>query len=392
MGMIKIAAAGILALPSLLVLVVTAPIVALLSLPSLALLKFQASEAPSAAVNNDESDKDTQEQHAIISGGSSGIGLSIAHDCIKRGMAKVTILARNKAKLEKAVKELESTKATCKASTIISLRSVDVSNAASLESTAQELLLSNNKNDKTKESKKSSATIYLFCCAGQAHPGYFEHVSSAIFAQFTEINQLGAIYTVQAFLPLMTKGTIVLTSSMAGQLGVYGYTAYSPTKFALRGFAEVLHAELSDQPEIHIQVAFPPDTDTPGFQEEEKIKPHETRLVSENAGLAKAEDIAHEMVSAASGSNPTFLVYFSFEGWMLSALTSGMSPVSSLGDAVTQVALNGLFRFISLFYLNDFWRIIRNCAQERLDKGEEKKRPGESSITETTSSENAKQD
>jgi hypothetical protein len=37
-----------------------------------------------------------------------------------------------------------------------------------------------------------------------------------------------------------------------------------------------------------------------------------------------------------------------------------MTPVTTLKDALSQVALGGLFRFISLFYLNDFWRLIRN--------------------------------
>ena len=79
MSLIKIATAGVLALPALIVSVVTAPIIALLSIPSLALLCFQTSEAPK---KKDDSTIPTKE-HAIISGGSSGIGLSIAQDCVK---------------------------------------------------------------------------------------------------------------------------------------------------------------------------------------------------------------------------------------------------------------------------------------------------------------------
>lgn len=66
------------------------------------------------------------------------------------------------------------------------------------------------------------------------------------------------------------------------------------------------------------------------------------------------------MVDAAFCKNPKFLVYFTFEGWMLANLTAGMGPVTSLGDAVTQVALAGLFRLVSLFYLNDWWNVIRS--------------------------------
>lgn len=54
---------------------------------------------------------------------------------------------------------------------------------------------------------------------------------------------------------------------------------------------------------------------------------------------------------------------------MLSSLTAGMSPVSNLMDAVTQVSLGGLFRFISLFYLNDWWNTIRYSRdQEKKQK------------------------
>jgi 3-dehydrosphinganine reductase len=70
------------------------------------------------------------------------------------------------------------------------------------------------------------------------------------------------------------------------------------------------------------------------------------------------------MVASAFAKNPTFLVYFTFEGWMLSNLTAGMSPVSSLLDAVSQVTLNGTFRFISLFYLNSWWGTIRHYQEK----------------------------
>jgi hypothetical protein len=50
---------------------------------------------------------------------------------------------------------------------------------------------------------------------------------------------------------------------------------------------------------------------------------------------------------------------------MLTALTAGMSPVCGVVDGITQVALMGVFRFISLFYLNDFWNIVKRCADEK---------------------------
>mmetsp|Transcript_29291 Transcript_29291/g.48412 ORF Transcript_29291/g.48412 Transcript_29291/m.48412 type:complete len:180 (+) Transcript_29291:587-1126(+) len=170
----------------------------------------------------------------------------------------------------------------------------------------------------------------------------------------------------------MTEGgTIVLTSSAGGQVGVFGYTAYTPTKFALRGFAESLHMELLNH-NVHVQLVFPPDTDTPGFTEENKHKPRETQLISETLGLMQPQDVGRRMVQEAIVDNPKFAVYFGFEGWMLSTVTSGMSPESSFLDAVAQVALMSLLRMVTLFVLNDFWRTIRKYRQQTSDETKQK--------------------
>ena len=85
-----------------------------------------------------------------------------------------------------------------------------------------------------------------------------------------QVNYFGSLYCVNAVLPYMTKaqkGQIVLVSSGAGLVGLYGYTPYSPSKFALRGLAESMRQELKDQG-IRVSIVYPPDTDTPGWREE----------------------------------------------------------------------------------------------------------------------------
>lgn len=383
---------GILALPALLVLVVTAPIVAILSIPALALFLFRKPEACRKTLAA------TNARHAIITGGSSGIGLSIARDCVQRGFQQVTIVARNVERLEEAKKSLQelakkNNKDTKKKTTIeIQALSVDVSDPAALLKVANKIFENYDASEKNKTTTNKFAT-YLFCCAGTTYPEYFENVPAATFASIVNTNQLGVIYAVQAFLPRMQAGTIVLCSSICGQIGVFGYTSYSPSKFALRGFAECLHAELCNSP-IHVQVAYPPDTDTQGFESENKTKPVETRLISEQGGLAKPEDVAKVMVGKAIAENPPFGVYFTFDSWMLTSLTAGFGPVSGLLDAVSQIAGGPLFRFISLIYLQDWWDTIRRHQNEKQamvadaaskDYGSIKKE-ATSSETETTNS------
>jgi 3-dehydrosphinganine reductase len=346
--MLQLILAAILALPALVVSAIASIVVGVLSLPAMWLLKFKKSS---------KNETTSKKSHAIITGGSSGIGLAVAKECVARGMNRVTILARNQEKLDVSRQELEAMDTT----TQIQALSVDVTNADALALIAPRIIGDSSEDEGT----------YLFCCAGFAQPGAFADLPASTFAEQINTNYLGSVYTVHAFLPLMARGTIVLTSSAAGQIGVFGYTAYTPTKFALRGFAESLHMELLSRPNVHVQLVFPPDTDTPGFTEENKHKPHETNLISETMGLMKPQEVGRRIVMEATcAMNPRFAVYFGFDGWMLSTVTSGMSPETSFLDGVAQVSVMSLLRMISFFVLNDFWRNIRNYHQDQYsDKG-----------------------
>lgn len=71
--------------------------------------------------------------------------------------------------------------------------------------------------------------------------------------------------------------------------------------------------------------------------------------------------VGKKILREALSPNPPFDIYFGLEGWMLSTITAGMNPVNSAVDAICQVALMGLLRLISLYYLMDFGRITQNC-------------------------------
>lgn len=62
-----------------------------------------------------------------------------------------------------------------------------------------------------------------------------------------EVNYLGSVYATRAVISNMKErrmGRVVFVCSQAGQLGLFGYTAYSASKFALRGLAEALQMEV----------------------------------------------------------------------------------------------------------------------------------------------------
>jgi len=342
--MLSLAVAGLLSIPGLIVQIITIPIVAVLSVPALALLIVRKPSKPSS------DDDQPSNRRIVVTGGSSGIGKCIAIEATKQGYSEVVIIARNKEKLAAVKAELEALNSSVK----IQALSVDVSDSKAVKSAAESVLTTS----------QPPKTTHLFCCAGEPHPAHFETVSSDIFAKLIQTNQLGSIHTAQSFISLMKSGSVTFCSSMAGQVGVFGFASYCPTKFALRGYAECLHVELCNRP-IHVQVAYPPDTQTPGYEKENLAKPYETQLTSDAGGLAQPEHVANIMLAKATCSSPPFAVYFSFDGWMLSCLTAGMSPLSTLGDAVSQVAGMALFRWISLFYISNWHRLIKDYQSKK---------------------------
>jgi 3-dehydrosphinganine reductase len=222
--------------------------------------------------------------HAVITGGSSGIGLAIARELAARGCRHITLVARNAGQLAAARTEVAA--AAAAHSTVVRVASVDVTDAAAVEAAAARIC----QDAEGSEAAPGPPTL-LFHCAGYAASRAFADLSAAEFRAQADVNYLGSVHVVRAFLPHMARpgqggGNIILTSSLAGQVGTFGYAAYAPTKFALRGFAECLAMELAaTAPSVNISLAYPPDTQTPGYDLENVTKPEECRLISESAGV-----------------------------------------------------------------------------------------------------------
>ena len=378
--LIRLALAGILALPSLVVSIVVLPLQIILSIPSVWLLLWSTPKTTNAS--NDSKDKNNR-RHVIITGGSSGIGKGVALEAARNG-DKVTILARDKTRLAEAKDYIQDViqkeQGDDKNKTIVDVStiSVDVTNYSALDKVAKELFSKDKNNDST------IASIHLVICAGIAEPNHFHVLEPDAFARQVQLNLLGSTYTAHAFLPYLVDTTtqttlssstttkppcsITFCSSQAGQTGVYGYGAYSPTKFALRGLAEVLAMEYYHKP-IHIQVAYPPDTNSPGYVNENKTKPHETIIVS--GGVEKTSQaadpnlIGHQLYQAVTSSRPKTHVYFDMDGFILATLCSGFSPVTTLWDGVAQVTGMQICRWITLFYLIDWKRMLTDYHKSK---------------------------
>ncbi len=223
-------------------------------------------------------------KRVFITGGSSGIGRSLALAIAAAG-GHVSIAARGQGRLDEVLAELEKTGSG--RSHAIAL---DVSDRAAVEAAAVEVI------------EALGGIDLVIANAGVTHPGYFAEIGEDVFQSMMNVNYFGVVNVVRAFLPAMRTqkaGNICNVSSTLGFLGVFGYTAYAASKFAVTGFSECLRQELLGDG-IKVSVVYPPDTDTPQYHMENEIKPAETKMLSETAGLLSADVVAAEILRGIS--------------------------------------------------------------------------------------------
>lgn len=222
-------------------------------------------------------------KNALITGGSSGIGLAIARQIAGAG-AHVTLLARNIDRLQAAQQQV---KAAClDSSQRISIISAELTNAEQVSTALAQ----------------TTPPDFLFNVAGEAHPGVFEELNLDIFHWMMAANYFSTLYVIKAVLPAMIQrksGHIINFSSVAGYLGVYGYSAYGPAKFAVRGLSDVLRSELADH-KIRLSVVFPPDTRTPQLEYENQFKPEILKILDESNKVMEPGEVARQVLRAVA--------------------------------------------------------------------------------------------
>jgi NAD(P)-dependent dehydrogenase (short-subunit alcohol dehydrogenase family) len=181
---------------------------------------------------------------AVITGGSSGIGLATAKRFVEEG-AHVVITGRREKELKQAAAFIKRNVTTF-AGDVSRLEDLDRLYAVVKEKHGHiDILFAN----------AGAGTIATLAVASEAH-----------FDQTFDVNVKGVFFTVQKALPLFKNGgSIILTSSVTNVLGSPGFSAYAASKAAVRNFARAWTMELKDR-KIRVNSMSPGPTETPALE------------------------------------------------------------------------------------------------------------------------------
>jgi 3-oxoacyl-[acyl-carrier protein] reductase len=171
-----------------------------------------------------------KDQVALVTGGSSGIGLAVARAALSEGM-RVAVAGRNKDKLSRARAALEK---EAQGKDRVLAIPADVSVASQVEAMVRQTVDAWGRVD------------LLVNNAGTAQWSSIEETAEADWDRTLGINLKGTFLYTKAVLPVMKRqrsGYIVNISSLAGKEGMAGAGAYSASKFGMIGLTESLLAE-----------------------------------------------------------------------------------------------------------------------------------------------------
>lgn len=221
---------------------------------------------------------------AVISGGTTGIGLAIARRFVAEG-AHVFIFGRRQAQLDEAASLIGRNVTAIQA---------DAANLDDLDRVAAIV-----KNEK-------GAVDIVVSNAGYTEQASIDTITPEHFDKAFNLMARGPVFLVQKLLPLMTGGgSIILVSSAMHLMGIPGHTAYAATKAALRSYTRTWAAEFKDRG-IRVNMLSPGVTDTPildaqSAPREDLVSMYQSMVPI--GRLARAEEMASAALFLASNQS-----------------------------------------------------------------------------------------
>lgn len=234
-----------------------------------------------------------RDRNAVITGAASGIGLAFAEKLAEYG-TNILISDINLERLEQAKNHLRSFGVN-----VIGMK-CDVTKRSDVTKMADKAL------------NKMGEIHFLFSNAGVAMGGPFEHFTLSSWKRIININLWGMIHVISEFIPKFLSqgfGHVIVTSSIAGSLGVGGLVPYSTTKFANSGFCEALYGEYKSKGiDVSIVNPFPLKTnliETVGISfPSELMEEHSAESLQK--GISRAKEYYWENFCAKRGLRTGF--------------------------------------------------------------------------------------
>lgn len=219
-------------------------------------------------------------QHAVITGGSSGLGEAVAGELLDRGLS-VTLVARREAPLEEAAQRLSAGRRGAR----ITTATADVADPASTEALFDDL------------TGRGLAPDVLVNSAGILREGYFAQLPASDFTDVMNINFHGTVHAIRAALPglIERRGRIVNVASVAGLMGVFGYTPYAAAKHALVGFTESLRYEIEPKG-VRVHLVCPGEFASPMVEALEADRTPENRAHTLSIPRRSTAAVARDLV------------------------------------------------------------------------------------------------
>ena len=218
---------------------------------------------------------------ALVTGGSSGIGLAIAERFVAEG-ATVFITGRRQAELDKAVARIGNN---------VEAIQGDVTSSADLERLFAQVKASHGKLD------------ILVTSSGVSEHAQLPEITEAHYDKTFDLNARATLFTVQGAVKLMGEGgAIVLIGSIADVMGNVGYGVYGATKAVTRSFARTWAAEFAGRG-IRVNNLSPGPIDTPMFDAvSDEFRNSVTRMIPMKR-LGRPEEVAAAALFLASGES-----------------------------------------------------------------------------------------
>jgi 3-dehydrosphinganine reductase len=125
---------------------------------------------------------------------------------------------------------------------------------------------------------------------------------------------------------------------------------------------------------IQICVAYPPDTDTPGYKEEMLTKPLITKKISESGSVFTPVQVAQNIVE--DSEEGYYTISTGVDGWFLKQAHAGMTPMNNPTEVAQQIIFSGILRLVGVFYMT-FWNYVVKSNMTATADGEDKKSTSE---------------